>query len=187
MGTEEYRGTTEEHPSGHKSQRNSGHRGTVGTKEQWAQRNRGHWGTVGTEEQKALRNSEEYWTHRNSRHRGTMGNSGHWGTVRKIKHKGTVDTEEYFLFKEVSQTAHATNLIRLQSFRSVSFPEPSLKFGVQFLAILNAGIIPCSSQCLYERTPENFTISLIRNFPLTASISCGSQASQHTNRSLTSL
>ena len=43
MGTEEYRGITEE-------QRNSRHRGTVGTEEQWAWRNGGHRGTVGTEE-----------------------------------------------------------------------------------------------------------------------------------------
>ena len=40
------------------------HRGTVGTKEEWAQRNSGHRGTVGTEEQ---------WAQRNSGHRGTVG------------------------------------------------------------------------------------------------------------------
>ena len=43
MGTEEV-GTEE--------QRNRGHRGTVGTEEQWAKRNSGHRGTVGTEEQR---------------------------------------------------------------------------------------------------------------------------------------
>ena len=42
-------------------QRNSRHRGTVDTEEQWAQRNSGHRGTVGTEAQ------------RNSGHRGTVG------------------------------------------------------------------------------------------------------------------
>ena len=61
---------------GTEEQRNSRHRGTVGTgtvgtEEQWAQRQRG---TVGTEEQRNSRHrrTEEQWAQRNSRHRGQV-------------------------------------------------------------------------------------------------------------------
>ena len=47
----------------------------VGTEEQWAQRNSRHRGTVGTEEQRhrGTVGTEEQWAQRNSRHRETVG------------------------------------------------------------------------------------------------------------------
>ena len=56
-----------------RAQRNSGHRGPVGTEERWAQRNsrhRGKEGTSGTE------GTEEQRAQRNRGHRGTVGTVG---------------------------------------------------------------------------------------------------------------
>ena len=86
------------------AQRNSRHRGTVGTEEQWAQRNRGteeqqaqrHRGTVGTEDQWAQRNRGTVGTEeqRNSGHRGTVGTEAQRNSRHKSRNRRTVGTAE---------------------------------------------------------------------------------------------
>ena len=79
-----------------RAQRNSGHKGAVGTEEQWGQRNSGHRGTVGT----GTVGTEEQWAQRNSGHRGIVGTEGTeeqwaWRNSRKIRKRETVGAGEW--------------------------------------------------------------------------------------------